>query len=108
MFHDIFVVKAFKIVGPYTLRVTFDDGTVQTIDFAPILRGELFGPLRDLNLFNKVYLDTEAGNLVWPKGADFDPATLHDWDIVGDAMIAMARTWRDQPQPLQQSSISNL
>src|SRR5579863_2157903 len=31
-----------------TLRVGFDDGTEQVIDFQPVLAGELFGPLRDL------------------------------------------------------------
>ncbi|CUS03969.2 conserved protein of unknown function [Candidatus Promineifilum breve] len=41
-----------KIVGDYTLRVEFDDGTAQTIDFAPVLHGYIFGPLRDLALFN--------------------------------------------------------
>ena len=47
MAHPIFRVVAFAIVAPYTLRVTFDDTTTQVIDFAPILAGELYGPLRD-------------------------------------------------------------
>jgi hypothetical protein len=31
--------------------------------------------------------------LVWPNEADFDPATLHDWPIVGEDMIKMAQSW---------------
>jgi hypothetical protein len=46
-----------------------------------------------LNLFEQVRLDEEAGTLVWPNEADFDPATLHDWPIVGEAMIKMAQSW---------------
>jgi hypothetical protein len=36
------------------------------------------GPLRDQALFRQVRLDSEVHTLVWPNGADFDPATLHD------------------------------
>jgi hypothetical protein len=32
-----------------------------------------------LRLFEQVALDREVHTLVWPNGADFDPATLHDW-----------------------------
>ena len=62
-----------------SLRVRFDDGAVQEIDFLPVLSGELFGPLREKKLFAAVRLDPECHTLVWPNGADFDPATLHDW-----------------------------
>jgi len=44
------------------------------------LKGELYRPLKKLSLFNQVKIDHEAHNLVWTKGAYFDPATLHDWD----------------------------
>src|SRR5439155_20151456 len=57
----------------------FDDHTEQTINFEPVLGGELLRPLRNLDLFNQVKLDQEVHTLVWPNGADFDPATLHDW-----------------------------
>ena len=93
MYHEIYTVVAFEIVAPYTIQITFDDNTVQVINFRPLLRGELYGPLQDLKLFNQVYLDEEAGTLVWPNEADFDPATLHDWPIVGEAMIKMAQSW---------------
>jgi hypothetical protein len=79
MEHAIHRVKSFEIMAPYTLQVTFVDGTYQLIDFQPVLAGELFGPLREVKLFNQVSLDREVHTLVWPNGADFDPATLHDW-----------------------------
>ena len=79
MIHPIYRVVSFKIVGPYTLQVEFDDDTAQLIDFEPVLAGELYGPLCDLSLFNQVQIDAEVQTLVWPNGADFDPATLHDW-----------------------------
>jgi len=30
---DIYVVVGFEVVAPYTLRIVFDDDSVQTIDF---------------------------------------------------------------------------
>jgi len=95
MTHPIHHVASFSIVGPYTLAVTFGDGSRHVIDFRPVLRGALFGPLRDLGVFNQVRLDSEVGTLTWPNGADFDPATLHDWPTVRDAFIAKARSWED-------------
>ena len=93
MTHRICRIEAFQIIGPYTLRVQFDDGTTQTIDFSMILEGELYGPLRDVALFNQVRLDPEVHTLAWPHGADFDPATLHDWPQHRDAFVARAREW---------------
>jgi hypothetical protein len=90
MNHPIFRVVDFRIVAPYTLWVAFDDATEQVIDFRGVLAGELFGPLRDLQLFNRVAIDPEVHTLVWPNGADFDPATLHDWPLRIDAMTAWA------------------
>ncbi len=101
MEHEIYVITAFEIVAPYTLRIVFDDGSTQVINFWPMLRGELYAPLRNLSLFNQVRLDEEEGTVVWPNEAAFDPATLHDWDTVGEAMIKMAQTWSEMPQTLK-------
>ena len=89
----IYRVHSFQIVGPCTLRVEFDDCTSRTIDFAPILAGEMYGPLQDLSLFKQVRLDPEVHTLVWPNGADFDPATLHDWPEHVHALTERARQW---------------
>lgn len=63
------------------------------IHFEPVLRGRLFGPLRDLGLFEQARLDPEVHTLVWPNGADFDPATLHDWREVRETLAERARSW---------------
>ena len=97
MNHAIFRVSDFGLLAPYTLRVSFDDGTERVIDFQPVLVGELFGPLRDLNLFNQVSIDAEVHTLVWPNGADFDPATLHDWPQHVQTLTEQARKWERSP-----------
>lgn len=93
MNHPIYQVRAVEVVGPYTLRVQFTDEVEQVIDFKPVLAGELYGPLLDKKLFSQVSIDSEVKTLVWPNGADFDPATLHDWPNYKDAFAALARKW---------------
>ena len=93
MSHPIYRVLAFERLAPYTLRVKFDDGMERLIDFYPILAGDIYGPLRDPTVFNQVQLDPEVQTLVWPNGADFDPATLHDWPQHLDALLTRARQW---------------
>jgi hypothetical protein len=92
MSHPIHRVASFAIVAPYTLHVSFTDGSEQRIDFRPVLR-PLFGPLRDPQTFDGVVLDTDVGILVWPNGADFDPATLHDWASLSDEFASRAAGW---------------
>ncbi len=93
MTHPIHRVRSFEIVAPFTLRVCFEDATDRTIDFRPVLAGELYGPLLDRELFNRVQVDPEVHTLTWPNGADFDPATLHDWPIYEAALAARATGW---------------
>ena len=94
MIHPIYRVVGMQIEGPYTLRVRFDDATEQLINFEPVLKGEIFGPLHDLQVFNSVRIDPETRTLVWPTGADFDPATLHDWPLVIEELQARAKEWQ--------------
>ena len=86
-------MTAFRIEDPYTLRVLFDDGTEQSINLRPVLAGELYGPLRNPAVFNQVRIDPKVHTLAWPNGADFDPATLHDWPRHADAMAERAKGW---------------
>jgi hypothetical protein len=93
MIHAIYRVRSVEIVGPYALRLEFDDGLSRTIDFEPVLAGEIYGPLQDESLFRRVRIDPEVHTLVWPNGADFDPATLHDWPEVVEILSRRARQW---------------
>jgi hypothetical protein len=93
MSHAIYRVTSFTIVGDYRLCIRFNDGVEQTIDFRPVLAGKVYRPLRDLSLFNQVRIDPEIHTLAWPNGADFDPATLHDWPDYADAWINRAKQW---------------
>ena len=103
MSHPIYRVTHFDVIGPYTLLVSFSDATTQRIDFRPVLRGRVFGPLQDLATFNAVSLDREAGTLVWPNGADFDPTTLHEWPTVSAELAARAQAWSESVSNQQRS-----
>jgi hypothetical protein len=94
--HPIYKVVQFRNVAPYTLKIKFNDNQVQTIDFEPVLFGEMYGPLKDIELFNQVKIDHESNTLVWPNDADFEPATLHDWDEYADEFAERAKNWAKQ------------
>src|SRR5437870_3138427 len=96
MNHPIYRVASVERIGTYTLRLRFEDGLIREIDLEPILAGELFGALRDPEVFGQVRLDPEIHTIVWPTGADFDPATLHDWPQHEPAFREAAKRWRER------------
>jgi len=97
MDHLIVRVTNIEIVAPYTLHITFNDGAQRIINFASVLAGYYLEPLRDLALFNQVRVDPEVHTIVWPNGADFDPATLYNWDQGDGAELAKrAKQWQRQ------------
>ena len=104
MSHAIHRVEYFEIVGPYTLALRFEDGSEQRIDFRPVLEGEVFAPLQDLETFNAVELDSTFGTVQWANGADFDPETLHDWPKYRDELLAMARRWATASEAVRRSA----
>ncbi|MEK6614605.1 MAG: DUF2442 domain-containing protein [Bacteroidota bacterium] len=89
-FHNI---KSFCLTASYTLEIIFDDNTHKVIDFSPVLYGEMYGPLKNSALFNKVALDKEVHTLVWPNGADFNPSLLYHWEQHIDELSARAKKW---------------
>jgi hypothetical protein len=93
MTHPIYRITSIERVPPYSLLLRFNDGLTRMIDFEPILEGELYGPLRDPLVFAQVTLDPEVHTVIWPCGADFDPATLHDWPEHEAAFLTAAKRW---------------
>jgi hypothetical protein len=54
----------------FVLQLTFDRGEIRLFDLRPYLRGALFLPLRDEELFRKVQVSDKIRGLSWPNGAD--------------------------------------
>lgn len=93
MNHLIYKIISLKIIFPYTLELKFNDGAIKEINFERILFGGMLSPLKDQKLFNQVSIDPEVKTIVWPNGADFDPAILHDWDEYKDELIKRSGKW---------------
>ena len=93
MVHPIHAVCAVEVLRPYVVSVRFSDGVERTIDLEPVLAGALYGPLRDPEIFGQVRIDPEVRTIFWPNGADFDPATLHDWPQHAAAFARKAKAW---------------
>lgn len=104
MEHLLVKVIDVEIVDPYTLRISFDDGEKRTINFEPILHGYYYEPLRDLSLFNQVRLDPDIHTLVWPNDADFDPATLYEWEQGAEQELSQI-TYHLQSKQYQQTAV---
>ncbi len=67
-------------VKDYTLRLTFNDGVVKTVDLKPYLHGEVFGELLDKNKF--VQYGLTPVTIEWANGADLAPEFLYE---IGEA-----------------------
>ena len=91
--HPIYRVTSVEVLGNYRLRVGFDDNVAKEINLESVLEGEIYGPLRKRMTFASVKIDPEINTLVWPNGADFDPAVLHDWPEHEAAMRQLAKRW---------------
>ena len=66
-----------RYVRDYTVWLRFEDGTQGEVDLQESLRGPVFEPLRDVEYFRRVSVDSEIGTIVWPNGADIAPETLY-------------------------------
>ena len=62
--------------GEFKIRVAFNDGVENTIDFSDWLTGPVFEPLKDRTYFARFFI--EGGTVAWPNGADIAPETLHE------------------------------
>lgn len=93
MRHPIHRVIECRVEGPHAVWLKFDDGMERSIDFAHIVGRGIYDRLSDPGYFRQVEVDAESGTIVWPNGADFDPAQLHDWPDHASAFREMVSSW---------------
>jgi hypothetical protein len=67
-----------RYVREYVVWLRFQDGTSGEVDIQPSFKGPVFDPLRDIEFFKRVRIDSEIGTIVWPNGADVAPETLYE------------------------------
>lgn len=83
-------VKQVMPLDGFVVRLSFTDGTQRDVDLEPFLHGPIFDPMqRDRNEFLKVSVDSRAGTIVWPNGADIDPDVLY---------LGLQPAWRESSQ----------
>jgi len=92
-------IEQVALVGPFSLRLRFNDGAIRRVNLRDALTGPVFQPLRDPDYFSRVMLDPVAGTVVWPNGADFAPDYLRSL-----AEEAPSPTRRKSPDPALQRS----
>jgi hypothetical protein len=71
-------VESVRYLGDFRLRVAFSDGITKDVDLEGELYGEIFEPLRDLDVFRQVRVNPESRTVEWPNGADFAPEFLYE------------------------------
>jgi hypothetical protein len=62
----------------FIIRIRFADGTEGDVDLADELHGEIFEPLKSVNVFKQFSIHPDFHTLCWPNGADIAPEFLYD------------------------------
>jgi len=65
-----------EYIKDFTMQLEFSDGKIKTIDFFPLLKGNIFEPLK--NKDNFIQFGLTEWTLEWYNGADFAPEYLYE------------------------------
>lgn len=71
-------VEEAKYLRDYVIWVKFNNGLEGEVDLESELTGEIFGPLKDKELFRSFKVDPVLETVVWENGADLAPEFLRD------------------------------
>lgn len=72
-------VTSVTVTGHYRLHVGFSDGREGDVDVSDLREADgVFEPLRSPDFFAQAFVDSRAGTVSWPNGADLAPEVLHE------------------------------
>ena len=71
-------LESAQYVSRYPIRVRFADGIEGDVNLEGELWGEVFEPLKDVEVFRRFRLDAELNTVTWPSGADLAPEFLYE------------------------------
>ena len=77
----LLAVTKFSLIALYTLRIEFNDGAIEEVDFSAHwaqMSGPIFQPLRDPAFFAQVTLPPDSETIEWPNGADLAAEFLYE------------------------------
>ncbi|MDR2937601.1 MAG: DUF2442 domain-containing protein [Prevotellaceae bacterium] len=76
MTNSIIYVTAAEYVGDYSIAFTFNDGVHKVVNLEKKLRGNIFGALKDVNLFKQFKVNDWT--IEWANGVDIAPESLYE------------------------------
>ena len=76
--HVFLHIEQCEYLHEYQLRLKFTNGETRLVDLGEELVGEIFEPLRDMEVFRQVRVSADSGTIEWPNGADFAPEFLYE------------------------------
>ncbi len=71
----IWITQA-KYIKDYKIALTFNDGKKKTVDLSHRLYGEVFEPLKNIEMFRNFFLN--GWTIEWENGADLAPEYLYE------------------------------
>jgi hypothetical protein len=71
-------VREAKYLHDFVIWLRFNNGAEGEIDLKNELDGEVFEPLKNVELFKKFKVDPAIQTIVWQNGADMAPEFLYE------------------------------
>ncbi len=92
-------VASVKWLEGYKLRLKFDDDSVKEVDLRNELYGEVFEPLKEVQFFRQVRINSDTKTIEWSNGADFAPEFLYEIGVEIKPTAQAAKTTAAEPKP---------
>lgn len=74
-------IKKAEYLEGYKLKLLFNDNKTKVVDLTAELWGPMYEPLKNIEYFKKVFVDSDYITIQWPNGADFSPDMLYEMGI---------------------------